>query len=179
MTIHRALSTAGYTGGPSGSNWIRFRSPGMPWPKEPSRLAPRRTPHIDPSSTPTDYLPAAAVPLLWRTHVHHRDCLLEAQRLGFVLEAKHDIVCISHNDHVSSRAAVSRRADLRWCRRRSVRYLMMPCRRSTTATMPAIPTGSHPVPLTPVPAYKFGTQSHPESCQASDPLVHASTHAKA
>jgi len=46
--------------------------------------------------------------------------------------------------------------------------------------MPAVPTGSRPVALTPVPAHKFGPRSHSGSCQANrDPVVHASTHAQA
>ena len=46
--------------------------------------------------------------------------------------------------------------------------------------MPAIPTGSRPVALTPVPAHEFGPRSHPGSSQANrDPLVYASTNAQA
>ena len=46
--------------------------------------------------------------------------------------------------------------------------------------MPAIPTGSPPVALTPVPAHEFGPRSHPGSSQANrDPLVYASTNAQA
>ena len=46
--------------------------------------------------------------------------------------------------------------------------------------MPAIPTGSRPVALTPVPAHEFGPRSHPGSSQANrDPLVYATTPAEA